>query len=191
MDWIKIFEEDFVREFLKKVFKNSFNITKRICERVGNDKIDYRTGVFEDREWFEILIQFIYFYLFLTEKYANDYLDKELRREFIPALEEVTLGFAIDIIFDDFSEKKNKDLGIICRAALNKFKHELKHFNKLIPTKNSELKNSLFGKFTERIIGYFKEDKAKISKLLRKLLIESLKDIDFYTFINEFNNLEK
>ncbi|MDD3627163.1 MAG: hypothetical protein PHV06_07575 [bacterium] len=190
MNWIKIFDQEFVRDFLKKVVKHSYDDSQEILEwskKNINPSIEIN-----DTIWFQNVLSFVFFYLYLTERYALGNLSEELIKEFIPALEEVTLGFAIDVIYSE-SEidpvKKEK----IYNHSVNTFivfKRRNKKFNILIPEKSELLKDSLIYDFTKSVsMKFIHKSDEDFQAHIGKLLIKSLQDIDFNNFIHNINKL--
>ncbi len=192
MDWIRIFDKEFVRDFLKRVFKYSYDGAGKVWKYLKENHKDFQKTDHDQRKWFQLLIGFLFFYLYLAERYAIGHLTEELNDEFIPALEEITIGFAIDIVFEEKDINKRDRINSECQGKYLEFKDYFRRYKKLIPENKQNIKETFFFEFSKMIIkGLVPEEDEFLLKTIQKYLISSLMDIDFHTFIDQVKSVRK
>lgn len=172
------------KKYSEEILRNSIDAANAMRSLAEEERNENRGKVLGDAEWFSILLEFVYLYLHLTDRFAYGQIEEDRRHDIMTILEEVCIYSAVDTVCQGWSDDLIEKIKRESIENLFAFVDEYSKYKKLIEEKDESPKDTLFWEFSKNIakLAVHEMDITFIMPVY-KLLIYSLKDLDIKSFI--------
>jgi len=153
MGWFDSFKKDFRKDYVNKILINSSEAAEAIRHLVENKNIVENKRDLTHTEYWSILLEFIYLYLHLTDRFAVNYgINEGDRRKLIILLADMSINSAVEIYCQDFPEDTKENIKEEYKYNFDISLMEYSKCKKLFPEKVEESsKDTLFWEFGKNI----------------------------------------
>lgn len=186
MHWLDTFKKDIILDYAEKIVAYSMvaaNVIRNLAKDKGLVRHKRRLSY---NKWFSILIEFIYFYLHLTDRFAFGHMDEERRGILMTGLAEICIYNAVYAFCKVKSEDKKEKIIEECMKNCYIWMEEYCKYEKWFPEKGEGLKDTLFGEFGANISKIaIKEVNIFFIMPLQWTIVRAFEDLDIESFIEK------
>jgi len=186
MGWFDTFKKDFREDYLNKIFRNSIEDANAIRRLAEDKSFEQDKQGLSDTEWLSIVFEFIYFYLYLTDRFAFEHMNEEQRAVLMTGVEKICISSAVNAICHEWPEDLKEKTKKKCMENFYVSMQEYSKYKKWFAEKGKGTKNTLFwefGKVIAKLAG--REMSARYIMFSVITVTNSLKDLDIKSFIEE------
>lgn len=148
MGWLDSFKKDFRQDYIKKILRNSIEVADTIRHLAEEEGVEEKEQGFTHVEWFSVLMESIYFYLHLTDRFACKYgIDEGRRKQLMTSLADATIDSAVQVVCQGLSEDAKDKIKKECKDNLD---ISMMHYSKCkneFPGEGKSSKDTLFWEF--------------------------------------------
>lgn len=152
MGWFDTFKKDFRLDYVKKILINSSEAADAIRHLVEDENLEQNKRGLSDSEYWSILLEFIYLFLYLTDRFAVNYgINEEGRRKLITLLADMSINLAVEIVCQELPEDTKVNIKEECKHNFDISLMEYSKFKKEFPKEGGNPKDTLFWEFGKNI----------------------------------------
>ena len=152
MGWSNTFKKDFRKDYASKILRISKDAADAICHLAENKSIDQNKQSLDDTEHFSTFLEFIYFYLHLTDRFAVNYdMNKEDRRKLITLLADMSIALAVESVCQRWPEDTKENIKEECKHNFDIALMEYSECKKELPEEGENPQGTLFWEFGKKI----------------------------------------
>ncbi|TKJ42572.1 hypothetical protein CEE37_02465 [candidate division LCP-89 bacterium B3_LCP] len=174
-----------IQEYVDKIIAFSFDCANVICRMEDND-ISSEGKKTRDEKWFKVLLEIIYFYIHLTDRFAFGLWDEETRDSVMTDIVEGTIPIVAEQICQEWPEEMVDKIKQECMDNFVNAMKEYGSYQKLSAKKDEDLKDTLFWEFGKNVANLTEEwpNPASIIRI-EGIVTISLKELDINSFIEK------
>ena len=178
-------KENILQDYVNKLCKHSRIASDAVKIYLSDaDKPERSKEELSIAKYAEVLLEFVYFYLHFTDRFAFIQMEEDIRDALMTELEEGCINSAIDFGFFGLPENPKEE---IRKASFDSFgfrQAEYSRYKKTFAEKDEGYKDTLFWEFSKNIEGLVgREHDIGLKMMCIRISVEAIGDLDPKSFI--------
>ena len=170
---------------------NSSNAAEAIRHLVEDKNLVQNKRDLSHTEYWSILLEFIYLYLFLTDWFVVSYgINEEDRKKLIPLLADMSINLAVETFCQELPEDTKENITEECKHNFVISLTEYSKCKKLFPEKGESSQDTLFWEFGKNIAMLLGQVNIVTVMAAHDIASDTLikRKLDIISFIKKFSN---
>ena len=145
MSWSDTFKKDVRLDYINEIFGSSVAAADAIRALAEDKSFKQNKYGLSNTERVQILFEFIYFYLHLTDRLAFGHMDEERRATFMTELEQICISSTVNAICHEWPEDSKERIKKECMENFRASMEEYSRYQELVPKEKEGRENTLCG----------------------------------------------